>query len=143
MFYGYMDNETIAGDNDAAFFRVVPGFVVQFGISGMPSVSKAWEPLTIKDDPVILSNVAGTIAFATAGPDTRTTQVYINLADNSGLDKQGFTPFGKVTAGMDVVLGLNSEAGQDPDQDLIYSQGNAYLRANFKKLDYVLKTTLK
>jgi peptidyl-prolyl cis-trans isomerase A (cyclophilin A) len=143
MYYGYMDNSSIAGDNDASFFRVVPAFVVQFGISGLPTVSQAWEQQTIKDDPVVLSNVAGTIAFATAGPDTRTTQVYVNLADNSGLDQQGFAPFGKITAGMNVVLGLNSEAGQDPDQTLIYSKGNAYLRANFKHLDYVLKTTLK
>ena len=142
IFYDYLSNATVKLDNDAAFFRVVPGFVTQFGISGAPSVSGVWENAVIKDDPVVLSNVEGTIAFATAGPNTRTTQVYINLGDNSRLDAQGFAPFGKVTAGMDVVNAINAEAGENPDQDLIYSQGNAYLRKSFPHLDYTLSTTI-
>jgi peptidyl-prolyl cis-trans isomerase A (cyclophilin A) len=141
--FHYLDNTTLAGDNDAAFFRVVPGFVVQFGIAGLPAVSAPWENLAIKDDPVILSNIEGTIAFATAGPNTRTTQVYINLGNNARLDSQGFTVFGNITAGLPIVHAINAAAGEKPDQDLIYSQGNAYLRTNFPQLDYTLKTILK
>ena len=134
-----------AAGNAAGFFRVVPGFVVQFGISGLPAVSGAWQNLEIKDDPVVLSNTAGTIAFATAGPDTRTTQVYINLGDNSGLDGQGFAPFGNVTsdAGYAVVQKLYAGYGQTPDQDTIYSQGDAgYLIPQFPLLDYIIDTTI-
>ena len=142
---GYMSNGTAGGyadGNSAGFFRVLPGFVVQFGISGLPSISGAWQNLEIKDDPVRLSNLAGSIAFATAGPDTRTTQVYINLGDNSGLDGQGFAPFGNVSAGYDVVLKINSQYQQEPDQDQIYAKGDAYLYANFPKLDYVISATV-
>ena len=126
-YYGYFQNSSMGvpqAENRAGFFRVVPGFVVQFGIAGLPSVSAAWEPLNIKDDPVLLSNTVGTIAFATAGPDTRTTQVYINLGDNSRLDKDGFAPFGVVTKGMNVVTALYAGYGEKPDQDLIYQQGD-------------------
>ena len=143
--YGYMGNGTAGGyadGNAAGFFRVLPGFVAQFGISGLPAISGAWQNLVIKDDPVVLSNVAGTIAFATAGPDTRTTQVYLNLGDNSGLDASGFAPFGNVTAGYDVVLKINSQYQQQPDQDQIYASGDAYLRANYPKLDYVISTSI-
>jgi cyclophilin family peptidyl-prolyl cis-trans isomerase len=128
---GYLGNGTGAGSyaagNAAGFFRVVPDFVVQFGISGLPAVSGAWQNLEIKDDPVVLSNTAGSIAFATAGPDTRTTQVYINLGDNSDLDGQGFAPFGNITsaAGYAVVQKLYAGYGQTPDQDTIYAQGDA------------------
>jgi peptidyl-prolyl cis-trans isomerase A (cyclophilin A) len=108
----------------------------------MPSISAPWQNANIKDDPVVLSNVDGTIAFATAGPNTRTTQVYINTGDNSGLDGQGFAPFGKVTSGLDVVKRINSAAGQDPDQGKIESEGNAYLRKNFPQLDYTLMTVI-
>ena len=129
-----------AAGNAAGFFRVVPGFVVQFGISGLPAISGAWQPLEIKDDPVVLSNLAGSIAFATAGPDTRTTQLFINLGNNAGLDGQGFAPFGNVTsdAGYKVIQNIYSGYAQTPDQDSIYAQGDAYLLANFPKLDYII-----
>ena len=100
---------------------------MQFGIAGVHAVSSAWENLNIKDDPVVLSNTVGTIAFATSGPDTRTTQVFINLGDNSRLDADGFAPFGTVVDGMPVVVSLYAGYGGNPDQDLIYAQGNAYL----------------
>jgi len=119
------------------FFRVVTGFVVQFGINGNPTISGNWSNQNIPDDPVIISNVEGTIAFADAGPDTRTTQLYINYADNSFLDQQGFTPFCTVQGSMDVPLAINSQYGEQPDQDLIYSQGNAYLKKNFPNLSYI------
>ncbi len=122
------------------FFRVVPGFVVQFGISGYPAVSSAWERTAIADDPVKASNVLGSITFATAGVNTRTTQVFINLADNSSsLDPQGFAPFGKVTKGMNVVDNLFSGYGGDPAtmQAQIQSQGNTFLKAQYPKLDAV------
>ena len=123
------------------FFRVVPGFVVQFGISGYPAVSSAWQPATIRDDPVKTSNVRGSIVFADAGVDTRTTQVFINLADNSSsLDSLGFAPFGKVTKGMNVVAKLYGGYGEAPSdaQGQIQSQGNAFLKSQFPKLDGVI-----
>lgn len=129
--------------NGASFFRVLPGFIVQFGISPDPRVSQAWHSATIPDDPVRESNVAGTITFATAGPDTRTTQVFINLADNKNLDAQGFAPFGKVTEGMDVVKNLYSGYGEGapmgngPDQHLIQTEGESYLAKDFPKLDLI------
>jgi peptidyl-prolyl cis-trans isomerase A (cyclophilin A) len=104
-------------------------------------VSAAWQNLEIKDDPVILSNVRGTIAYATAGANTRTTQVYINTGDNSGLDGQGFTPFGTLSvADMKLVDAINAQYAQEPDQDQIYAKGDAYLKASFPKLDYILDT---
>ena len=137
---GYLANDTFAGDNDAGFFRVVPGFVVQFGIAGLPAISAAWNAPPIKDDPVVMSNTEGTITFATAGPDTRTTQLFINLGNNARLDADGFAPFGRVTdaAGLAVVHAINAAAGENPDQDQIYALGNKYLRANFPRLDYAL-----
>lgn len=140
--YQYFANSTMAG-NEGGFFRYVQAFVVQFGIAGLPAVSAAWNAPPIKDDPVVMSNTMGTIAFATAGPDTRTTQVYINLGDNSGLDSQGFAAFGVVTDGMDVLMkGIYQGYGETPDQDQIYSQGDVYLRKNFPKLSYTLSTSL-
>jgi peptidyl-prolyl cis-trans isomerase A (cyclophilin A) len=122
------------------FFRVAPGFVVQFGISGYPAVSSAWEPASIADDPVKASNVRGSITFADAGVNTRTTQVFVNLTDNSSLDPQGFAPFGKVTKGMNVVDKLYSGYGGNPStmQPQIRSQGNAFLNKQFPKLDAVV-----
>jgi peptidyl-prolyl cis-trans isomerase A (cyclophilin A) len=121
------------------FFRVVKGFVVQFGISPDPKVSKAWQTATIKDDPVKASNTPGTITFADAGPDTRTTQVFVNLGDNAALDGRGFSPFGRVTSGMRVVNALYGGYGEEPTskQQEISTQGNAYLQKQFPKLDHI------
>lgn len=126
------------------FFRVVKGFVVQFGISGYPTVSSAWQNATIPDDPVKTPNVADTITFADAGPNTRTTQVFINLANNSSLDSQGFAPFGKVTAGVGVVEKLYGGYGEQPTstQSQIAAEGNTFLKKQFPKLDAVLTARL-
>jgi cyclophilin family peptidyl-prolyl cis-trans isomerase len=131
--------------NDAAFFRVVPGFIIQFGIGPDPAVNAAWENASIKDDPVTQSNLKGTITFAqTQVPNSRSTQLFINLADNPGLDHsgQGFMPFGKVTSGMDVVLKLYSGYGERPDQDSITKQGKAYLDKNFPNIDSIKSATI-
>lgn len=132
-----------------AFFRVISGFVAQFGISGDPAVSAKWNS-PIKDDPVKASNVAGTLSFATDGPDTRTAQLFINLVDNARLDALGFSPVCKTdAAGLDVAKKLyagygeaTSGGGTGPEQGMIYDQGNTYLKL-FPQLDYVLSTTLK
>jgi peptidyl-prolyl cis-trans isomerase A (cyclophilin A) len=135
--------------NDARFFRVIPGFMVQFGINGDPNIAAAWRDANIKDDPVKQSNARGTITFATAGPDTRTTQVFINFDNNAGLDGQGFSPFGKVVSGMEVVdslygdYGEGAPAGQGPNQALIQKQGNAYLKRVFPDLDFVKQATIE
>ena len=126
------------------FFRVLKGFVVQFGISGSPKVSAVWQNATIADDPVKTTNAPGTITFATAGPNTRTTQLFVNLANNAFLDKQGFAPFGKVTSGMAVVdklYGGYGEAASNQQQE-IAAQGNAFLKKHFPKLDSILTARL-
>jgi len=132
--------------DDNYFFRVLPGFVVQWGINGDPKVAKSWDSLTIKDDPVKVSNKAGTITFATSGHDTRTTQVFVNLNDNtSSLDSQGFSPFGEVAEGMSVVQNLYAgygegrPQGRGPDQKAITDIGNAYLEEHFPRLDHIKK----
>jgi peptidyl-prolyl cis-trans isomerase A (cyclophilin A) len=124
---------------NAAFFRIVPNFIVQFGMSADPKVGAVWQDANIKDDPVkpTNSNKKGTLVFATSGPNTRTTQLFINLKDNTPLDGQGFTAFGEVTEGMDVVAGLYAGYGEQPQQQLITQQGKAYLDKNFPKLDSV------
>ena len=133
---------------DVAFFRVVPGFMCQFGIHGDPNVSAKWREAAIPDDPVKGSNTRGTITFATAGPNTRTTQLFINFGDNTSLDGQGFSPFGKVIEGMDVVDKINSEYGdgapygRGPDQGRIQNEGNAYLKKDFPNLDYIKSATI-
>ncbi len=126
--------------NNAKFFRVVKGFVVQFGIAADPKDSKKWSNANIKDDPVLLSNTEGTISFATAGPNTRTTQLFINLGDNSNLDRMGFAAFGKVEKGMDVVKALYGEYGEEPtpEQGSIERLGNKFLDAKYPKLDYII-----
>jgi len=120
-------------------FRVVPGFVVQWGISGTPSVAKKWQNRTIKDDPVKHSNDKGTITFATSGPNTRTTQLFVNLGANSGLDSQGFSPFGAVTSGFPVLNQLYSGYGGSGgiDQAAITQNGAAWVRKNYPKLDWI------
>lgn len=131
--------------DNAAFFRVVPGFVVQFGISSYPKVSTAWKHTEIKDDPVTQSNKRGYLTFATAGADTRTTQVFINLKDNQRLDGIGFAPFGTADGqGMNVVDMLYDVYGDagGPDQEQIEKQGAPYLKKGWPKLDYIKTATL-
>jgi peptidyl-prolyl cis-trans isomerase A (cyclophilin A) len=127
-----------------AFFRVVPKFVVQFGLTGDPAINKTWQNANIKDDPTTQSNRPGTITFATAGPNTRTTQVFINFGNNSFLDNQGFAPFGEVTSGMDVVLNLYSGYQDQPTnhQGEITNQGKAYLDKAFPNLDSIKTATV-
>jgi peptidyl-prolyl cis-trans isomerase A (cyclophilin A) len=135
--------------DDARFFRVIPGFMVQFGINGDPSISRVWRTATIPDDPVKESNKRGYVTFATAGPNSRTTQVFINFGDNTGLDRQGFAPFGRVISGMDVVdkifsgYGEGAPSGSGPSQGRIQTEGNAYLTKDFAKLDYIKKATIQ
>jgi peptidyl-prolyl cis-trans isomerase A (cyclophilin A) len=127
---------------DIAFFRVVPGFMCQFGIHGDPKVAAAWHAANITDDPVKGSNTRGTLTFATAGPNTRTTQLFINFGNNTFLDNQGFAPFGKVTEGMDVVDKINTEYGERPNQGAVQMQGNEYLKKTFPNLDYIKSATI-
>ena len=122
---------------NAAFFRVVPGFVVQFGLNANPAINKVWSDANIHDDPVKQSNTRGTLVFATAGPSTRTTQLFINYGNNARLDGMGFSPFGTVLEGMDVVDKIYSGYGETPNQDLITNQGDAYLTARFPKIDKI------
>jgi peptidyl-prolyl cis-trans isomerase A (cyclophilin A) len=123
---------------DIAFFRVVPNFVVQFGIHGNPEVAAAWRTAQVQDDPQGKeSNLKGTLTFAKGGPNSRTTQIFINYKDNDRLDKMGFPPFGKVVQGMDVVDAINKEYGEQPQQPLVQAEGNAYLQREFPRMDYV------
>ncbi len=124
--------------NEQRFFRVVPGFVVQWGMSGDPQLTKEWMGAHILDDPVRESNTRGRITFAaTNQPNSRTTQVFINLGENGNLDGMRFAPFGEVTKGMEVVDQINAEYGEQPSQGYIVDQGNAYLEENFPNLDYI------
>ena len=123
--------------DDQPLFRVLPGFVVQWGISGTPAIAKAWQNATIKDDPVTHQNVKGTITFATAGLNTRTNQVFVNLTANSSLDSQGFSPFGTVTSGFSVFNHLYSGYGDTFDQGGFTQQGASWAHKNFPKLDWI------
>ena len=129
--------------DEARFFRVVPNFMVQFGIAGDPAVQTKFKA-SIKDDPVKESNKKGYVTFAqTSAPDSRSTQIFVNYKDNSFLDSQRFAPFGQVVSGMEAVEKINAESGEKPNQGMIQSQGNVYLKAQFPKLDYVKKATLE
>jgi len=129
--------------DDVRFFRVLEGFMAQFGMNGDPSIHGVWGRSTFRDDPVKGSNKRGFVTFAkSAAPNSRSTQVFINFVDNTGLDAQGFAPFGQVVTGMDVVDKLYSGYGRNnvPDQGRIAAEGNAYLTASYGKLDYVKAT---
>lgn len=123
--------------DDCRFFRVVKGFMVQFGISGDPQLNAVWRVSQFEDDPRKASNKRGTMTFAHAGPNSRTTQLFINYGDNAFLDAQGFPPFGQVTGGMEVVDAINDEYGENPDQRRIQLEGNTYLEQTFPNLDFV------
>jgi peptidyl-prolyl cis-trans isomerase A (cyclophilin A) len=138
-FYNLVKHGFFSG---AAFFRVVPGFVVQFGLNPNPAVNKAWSGASIKDDPVTQTNRSGYLTFASAGPNTRTTQLFINLADNARLDSMGFAPFGNVVSGMNVVGKIYSGYGESPDQSAIVSQGKGYLDKDFPKLDRIVSAKI-
>jgi len=133
---------------DVRFFRVLPGFMAQFGLSGNPALNAKMDTLRIPDDPVAQSNKRGTLTFATAGPNTRSNQFFINYGDNASLDVQGFSPFGKVVDGMKVVdamyggYGEGAPNGAGPSQELIVTQGNEYLQRAFPKLDYIKSATI-
>ena len=131
---------------NCAFFRIVPNFIVQFGMAPDPKVGAAWQNANIKDDPMkpTVHNTKGTLVFATSGPDTRTTQLFINTADNTrSLDPQHFSPFGEVVEGMDIVLALNAQYGEQPQQGMILAEGKAYLDKAFPKLDFIKSATIE
>ena len=133
--------------DDVRFFRVLDGFMAQFGMSGNPGISAAWTTQRLKDDPVKQSNKRGFVTFATAGPNTRTTQLFVNYGDNTSLDKQGFSPFGEVTTGMDVVDKLYNGYGEiykrsDFQLQQFLTQGNAYLAKGFPRMDSVKAATI-
>jgi peptidyl-prolyl cis-trans isomerase A (cyclophilin A) len=143
---GYYDN--------VRFFRAIDGFMIQFGINGDPALNAVWNGARIPRDPVKQSNTPGYVTYAMGGgptgPDTRTTQVFINLVDNSrSLDGIGFAPFGKISSGMDVVskiytgYGEGAPGGKGPEQGRIQAEGNAYLMKDFPKLDYVKTATIE
>jgi peptidyl-prolyl cis-trans isomerase A (cyclophilin A) len=132
--------------DDVRFFRVLNGFMAQFGLNGDPAIQDAWASANLQDEPPKQSNVRGFVSFAKEqSPNTRYTMVFINYKDNSYLDESGFAPFGQVVVGMDVVDKLYSEYGRNnvPDQRRIKSEGNAYLSAEYPKLDFIRKATVE
>jgi peptidyl-prolyl cis-trans isomerase A (cyclophilin A) len=133
-FYTLVKTGYLNGDR---FFRVVPNFIIQFGLSPDPKLNARWRQANLKDDPVKENNMRGTISFATAGPGTRTTQLFINTNDNVRLDGSGFAPFARVIDGMSVVDQIYAGYGEQPDQHRIETEGNAYLEKEFPKLDYI------
>jgi len=144
-FYNLVKNGFYDG---TCFFRVVSGFMAQFGIHGDPKVSTAWRQERIQDDPVKQSNKRGYLSYAMAGPNTRTTQLFINYTDNSRLDQMGFAPIGRVAEGMDVVdrlyadYGEGAPQGKGPDQGRLQAEGREYLTKNFSQLDCITKATI-
>jgi peptidyl-prolyl cis-trans isomerase A (cyclophilin A) len=132
--------------DEVRFFRVLDGFMAQFGMNGDPGIQKVWGQNNFPDDPVKESNKRGYVTFAKTGaPNSRSTQIFINFGDNAGLDKQGFAPFGRVTEGMNVVDKLYTGYGSNnvPDQGRITAEGNAYLLKSYPKLDYIKKGTVE
>jgi len=135
--------------DDVRFFRVIPGFMVQFGINGDPKIAAPWRNARIQDDPVRQSNTRGMVTYAMGGPNTRTTQIFINFGNNAALDRQGFSPFGRVISGMNVVDALNGEYGEGapqgrgPNQGRVQMEGNAYLQKEFGRLDFIKKATIE
>lgn len=135
--------------DNVRFFRVIPGFMVQFGINGDPKIAAPWRTARIEDDPVRQSNTRGMVTYAMAGPNTRTTQVFINFGNNAALDRQGFSPFGRVVSGMNVVDALNAEYGEGapqgrgPNQGRLQMEGNAYLQKEFGRMDFIRKATIE
>jgi peptidyl-prolyl cis-trans isomerase A (cyclophilin A) len=128
--------------NEVRFFRVIGGQLAQFGMHGDPAVQEAWRDASIEDDPVRHGNTRGSVSFATRGPNTRTTQLFINLRDNSAYDRLGFAPFAEVISGMDVVDRLYADYEERPEQPLIDEEGNAYLTREFPNLDYIQKAAI-
>ena len=129
--------------DECRFFRVLPGFMVQWGINGDPEIQKNWVKANIKDDRVTQSNKRGFITYAKSSQrNSRTSQVFINFGDNSRLDADGFAPFGQVVDGMDVVDAINAQYREQPDQGLIQESGNAYLNKSFPKLDFIKKASI-
>jgi peptidyl-prolyl cis-trans isomerase A (cyclophilin A) len=131
--------------DDCRFFRVIAGFMVQFGISGDPALNAVWSPANIPDDPVKQSNKRGYVTFAMGGPNTRTTQVFINFGNNASLDKDGFSPFGQVVSGMEIVDKLYSGYRESAQNQFvqILKQGNTFLTKNFPKLDSIKKASIE
>ena len=127
---------------DAAFFRIIPGFVAQFGIPARPEVAAAWDHAYLVDDKVTQTNKRGTLTFATAGANTRTTQIFINYGDNARLDTQGFAPFGEVIDGMDIADKFFAGYGESPDQGRITAFGKGYLDKSFPNLDRIVTATV-
>lgn len=139
-FWKLLQDEFYTSD---AFFRVVPGFVVQFGICGVPAKNTQWENANIKDDPVVKSNTRGFVSYADAGPNTRTTQIFINYGNNSRLDSMGFTPFAEVVKGMDVADALYNPTPQNSDgvsQSAYSTGGNAWILKKYPAINFITKT---
>lgn len=128
---------------EITFFRVIPGFMAQFGVSGYPQVTDAWKEAKLPDDPVLSGNKRGHISMASAGPGTRSTQFFINFQDNAQLDGMGFASFGQVVEGMEVVdrlyggYGEGAPRGAGPNQGILMQKGNPYLKESFPKLDVI------
>jgi peptidyl-prolyl cis-trans isomerase A (cyclophilin A) len=126
--------------DECRFFRVLPNFMAQVGMNGDPQLHAKWSENTIKDDPVLESNLPGYVTFAKTGlPNSRSTQFFINYKDNSQLDSDRFAPFGKVVSGMDIALAINAEYRERPDQNAIRQIGNEYLKGQFPNLDFIKK----
>ena len=139
-FYNLVKNGFYDGTR---FFRVRPGFMAQFGLNGDPAVQRAWQGAWLRDDPVMQKNVRAFVSFTTEGrPQSRFTQIFINYADNSRLDADGFAPFGQVVSGMEVIDKLFSPGDPQPDQRQILRDGNEYLLREFPRLDFVKKATI-